>query len=94
MLTLGSFPSCGNGIWGGCAGGEEDRAYSCANGCGEGCKAQEPSKVEALSPAHSWGLAGLERIRKHIGKAASSSQVQFCWSMLDPATSLLTTSCS
>lgn len=66
-------------IWGGCAGGgggEEARAYSYANGCGEGCKAQEPSsppeKVGALSPAHSWGLAGLERIRTHIGKASSS----------------------
>lgn len=68
-------------IWGGCAGGgggEEARAYSYANGCGEGCKAQEPSsppeKVGALSPAHSWGLAGLERIRTHIGKASSFPQ--------------------
>lgn len=57
-------------------GGEKARAYSCANGCGERCKAQKssspPEKLGALSLAHSWGLAGLERIRKHIGKAASS----------------------
>lgn len=52
-------------------------------------KPKNPVKVGALSPAHSWGLAGLERIRKHTGKAASSSQVHFCWPMLDPATSLL-----
>lgn len=55
---------------------------------------KNPVKEGVLSPAHSWGLAGLQRIRKHIGKADSSPQVQFCWPMLDPATSFLTTSCS
>lgn len=64
----------GGGGGGGGGGGEEARAYSCTNGCGEGCKAK--NRVLHLKR---WGpflqrILGLEKIRKHIRKAASSPE--------------------